>query len=87
MMFYVYLTRSEKLEQYYIGQTNDLRRRVEEHKTGLSTYTRRSDDWELVYYEAYTSRKLAMKRETKFKPRAKAFQELIKRVVDKSGEG
>ena len=87
MMFYVYLIRSNQLDQYYIGQTNDLRRRIDEHKTGMSKYTSRTDDWMLVYYEAYTSRSLAMKREKRLKPRARSFQELMKRVVDESGEG
>ena len=86
-MFYVYLIRSNQLDQYYIGQTNDLKRRVEEHKTGKSNYTSRANDWVLLYYEAYTSRRLAMKRESSLKPRARSFQELIKRVVDESGEG
>ena len=86
-MFYVYLVRSNQLDQYYIGQTNDLRKRIEQHKTGQSIYTSRVDDWELIYYEAYTSRSLAMLRERALKPRAKAFRELLKRVVDKDGEG
>ena len=86
-MFYVYVIYSEHLDLYYIGQTDDLKRRFAEHKTGKSTYTSQTTDWRLVYYEAYTSRKLAMNRERKLKPRARAFQELIKRMVDKSGEG
>ena len=86
-MFYVYIIYSKGLGQHYIGQTNDLKRRITEHKTGKSTYTRRTDDWNLIYYEAYISRKLAMNRESKLKPRAKAYQELIKRIVDKRGEG
>ena len=86
-MFYVYVIHSNLLDQYYIGQTNDLRRRIDEHKTGKSKYTKRIDDWELIYYEAYTSRSLAMKREKRLKPRARSFQELIKRIVDESGEG
>ena len=86
-MFYVYVLWSQNLRQFYIGQTNDLERRINEHKTGLSVFTSRSNDWILVYYEAYTSRKLAIMREMKLKPRAKAFQELKKRFIDESGEG
>jgi putative endonuclease len=86
-MFYVYVLHSEHLGQYYVGQTSDLRRRFKQHKTGESIYTKRSHDWNLVYYEAYTSRSLAMKRESRLKPRSRAFQELIKRIVDESGEG
>ena len=87
LMFYVYVVHSKKLSQFYIGQTNDLKRRFNEHITGRSTYTKRSDDWELIYYESFRTRSLAMKRERKLKPRSRAFQELLKRIIDKSGEG
>jgi putative endonuclease len=86
-MFYVYVIRSEQLGRYYIGQTSDLKRRIWQHKTGLSKYTSQATDWTIVYYEAYTSRSLAIRREMKLKPRARAFQELIKRIIDESGEG
>jgi putative endonuclease len=86
-MFYVYIIYSKHLGLYYVGQTDDLKRRITEHKTGRSTFTSRSDDWELIYFEAFTSRKLALNRERKLKPRARAFQELLKRIIDKSGEG
>ena len=86
-MYYVYIIRSQKLGQYYIGQTNDLKRRILEHKSGKSTFTSRASDWKLIYYEAFTSRGLAMQRENKLKPRGKAFVELLKRIIDKNGEG
>ena len=86
-MFYVYVIYSNKLDKYYIGQTNDLKRRIAEHLDGKSTYTSRSDDWILVYYEAFRSRKLAIKREIRLKPRSKAFTELLSRIVDENGEG
>lgn len=81
-MFYVYILYSASLSQYYVGQTNNLKRRYIEHKTGKSVYTSRTDDWKLIYYEAFTSRKLAMNREKKLKPRGKAFQELSKRIIN-----
>ena len=86
-MYYIYLIRSENLDQFYIGQTDDLRRRVEQHQNGESRWTKRADDWRLVYYEAYTSRKLAIIRERKLKNHARGYQELVKRVFEKSGEG
>ena len=86
-MYYVYIIYSQNLGQYYVGQTNDLRRRITEHKSGKSNFTSRSSDWELIYYEAFISRSLAMRRENKLKPRGKAFVELLKRVIDKNGEG
>ena len=86
-MFYVYLLHSNQLNQYYVGQTDDLRRRLSEHKTGLSGHTSKTSDWTLVYYEAYTSRKLAMARERRLKAHARGYQELLKRAIEKSGEG
>ena len=86
-MYYVYLIRSETLGQYYIGQTNDLRRRLQEHNSGESNWTSRAKDWKLIYYEAFTSRNLAMKREYKLKHNSRGKQELLKRVIEKSGEG
>ena len=86
-MYYVYIIHSKILNQYYIGQTNDLKRRIIEHKNGKSKSTSRTGDWKLVYYEAFTSRSLAMRRENKLKPRSKAFTELLKRIIDKNGEG
>ena len=80
-MFYVYLLYSKNSNQYYIGQTNNLQRRYVEHKTGKSVYTSRASDWELIYYEAFVSRRLAMRRENKLKPRGKAYQELLKRIT------
>ena len=86
-MYYVYLIRSESLDQFYIGQTDDLRRRIEQHQKGESEWTKRAEDWRLVYYEAFTSRKLAIIRERKLKTHARGYQELVKRVFEKSGEG
>ena len=81
-MFYVYLIESKKLDVVYVGQTDDLRRRFEQHKTGRSRYTSQTDDWRILYYEAYTSRSLAMKRERQLKRKAKGYHELLKRVRD-----
>lgn len=86
-MYYVYLIRSDSLNKNYIGQTDDLRRRMGEHLAGESKWTKRAKDWRLVYYEAFTSRKLAMNRERKLKAGARGYQELIKRVFEESGEG
>jgi len=33
-MFYVYILKSEKDGKLYIGYTNDLKRRLEEHNSG-----------------------------------------------------
>jgi len=57
-MYYVYLLKNQKLGITYVGYTNDLRRRIKEHTAKIP---------ELVYYEAYKSKKDARTRERMLK--------------------
>ena len=61
--YYVYVLRSSKDGNFYVGYCNDLKRRVGQHNDGQvqSTASRRPLD--LVYYEACRSQKDATKRE------------------------
>jgi len=68
-MFYVYIIKSEKTKTYYVGSTNNLYKRMEEHNSGRSKYTSRGIPWELIYYESYSTRSLAMKKEKVIKSR------------------
>jgi putative endonuclease len=52
-MYYVYIIYSKKLNKRYIGSTDDLKERLKRHNSGRSKYTSRSNDWVLVYYEAF----------------------------------
>jgi putative endonuclease len=65
-LFKVYILKS-KDGKCYIGQTNNLDRRLEEHKIGVSIWTRKYKDWELFYVEEYPTRAMAMKREKELK--------------------
>lgn len=67
-MFYVYTLRSVKNGRLYTGRTNDLKRRFREHneKRG-GVYTSRNAPFELIFYEAYTNKKDAVKAELFFK--------------------
>ena len=67
MFSYVYLLKSSKDGKFYIGCTNDLRRRLQEHNTGKSFATKSRLPLKLVYYEAYLHRKDADERELFFK--------------------
>ncbi len=53
-MYYVYVLRGPK--QFYIGSTNDLRRRLAEHEAGESSATKNRGPWKLIYYEASASK-------------------------------
>ncbi|MCZ6775449.1 MAG: GIY-YIG nuclease family protein [Ignavibacteria bacterium] len=59
----VYVLRSARDGNLYIGMTNDLKRRLKEHQQGKSTSTRHRRPFELIYAESFTSRVDAAKRE------------------------
>jgi len=68
-LFYVYILRTSG-NTLYTGQTNNLERRMKEHKSKNSQsakYTRNFDSFELVYSEEYKTRKSAMQREFQLK--------------------
>ncbi|MGK9478025.1 GIY-YIG nuclease family protein [Melioribacter sp. OK-6-Me] len=66
-MFYVYVLRSLKDNKRYIGLTNDIARRFSEHQRGLVKSTRNRRPFELTYYESFSQKSDAMKREKFFK--------------------
>ena len=80
-MHYVYLIKSLKHGQIYTGFTSDLRRRFDEHNSGLSKYTSSGIPWKLIYYEAYLSKEEALRRERSLKLRGNAYAQLRKRIV------
>lgn len=49
-MYYVYFLKSLKRGKPYIGYTNDLKRRLEEHNEGQSTYTNKYKPWRIETY-------------------------------------
>ena len=62
-MFYVYILESKCDNSFYIGQTEDLEKRLDFHNQGLSKYTSRKIPWHIVYFEEYKTRTEAIKRE------------------------
>jgi predicted GIY-YIG superfamily endonuclease len=69
MKYFVYILRTSS-NTLYIGQTNNLEKRLKEHQSKSSKsakYVRYFDSVELVYSEKYLSRKEAMQREVQLK--------------------
>ena len=83
-MFFVYVLKSKKDKNLYIGYTNDLKRRFEEHNQGKSKSTKSRVPFVLLYYEAYSSERDAKKREKNLKLRSRALAQLKKRLEDTS---
>ncbi len=79
-MHYVYLLRSKVKSNFYVGSTSDLRRRLQQHNDGLNRSTRFGVPWEVIYYEAFPTKALAMDREYKLKHYGRGLVELKKRL-------
>jgi putative endonuclease len=79
-MFYVYILQSIKDGQIYIGYSNNLRRRIEEHNSGKNKSTKYRKPFKLVYYEAYQSQVDAKNRETNLKLFGRALGGLKRRI-------
>ena len=79
-MFYVYVIKSKKDSSIYVGYTEDLIRRMKEHNTGKSIYTKNKYPYEIVYYEAYKSKSDAKFRENNLKRFAQAYSKLKMRL-------
>ena len=84
-MHYVYVLRSVKLKELYIGQTNDLKRRLVEHNSGKNISTKHKAPFQLVYYEAYRAQADAKHRENMLKHFAAGYKELRKRIKNSLG--
>ena len=66
--FYVYILTNWKNTVLYIGMTNDLKRRVFEHKEKLiEGFTKRYNLTKLVYYEVAATAEAAITREKQLK--------------------
>ncbi|MCR4326940.1 MAG: GIY-YIG nuclease family protein [Candidatus Roizmanbacteria bacterium] len=78
-MFYIYILRTSA-NTLYIGQTNNLERRLKEHfdkKSKAAKYTRSFETLTLVYQEKYETRAEAMRREAQLKRLPKSAKEKL----------
>ena len=64
--FYVYIM-TNRSKTLYTGMTNNLERRVAEHRAGLSKFTAKYEMKKLVYYEAVSDPGSAITREKEIK--------------------
>ncbi len=67
MIWYTYALYSKNLDKFYIGSTNDLKRRLKEHKRGKTHTTLRMKDYIVIYCEICLAKKDAQKRERQLK--------------------
>jgi len=73
-MYYIYVLENIKRKEFYIGYTEDLKRRINQHQY-------KKTDFRLIYYEAYSIEKSARSREKKLKYYGSAWRALKKRIT------
>ena len=66
-MYYVYVLRSLKNGRLYVGCTNNLERRIQEHNTGQSKYTSLTKPFKIIHQEEFNDLSSARKREKMLK--------------------
>ena len=67
-MFYVYILTNKTNHMLYIGMTNDIKRRIFEHKSEMiEGFSKRYHTHKLVYFEEYGSPTEAISREKQLK--------------------
>ena len=79
MDYSVYILRTSS-NTLYIGQTNNLEKRLKEHRNKTSKsakYIRYFPSFELVYHKVHPTRTKAMRREAQLKKWSKAKKEAI----------
>jgi len=79
-MFYLYVLKSKKDNNLYIGSTNNLQRRLSEHNDGKVLSTKGRRPFELRYYESYFNENDARKREYSLKKDGRALFQLKIRI-------
>jgi len=81
-MYYVYVLKSKKDKQLYIGYTSNLKERLKQHNEKKTYSTRQRIPFKLAYYEAFSAQKDALIREKQLKQFKSAYGQLKKRIAN-----
>ncbi|WP_167619537.1 GIY-YIG nuclease family protein [Maribellus sediminis] len=67
MTYYLYILQSEKNGRYYVGSTQNVNERLQQHNWSRTPSTKSGTPWKLVYTEEFSDRSLAIQREYEIK--------------------
>lgn len=79
-MFYVYAIKSTVRNYIYVGMTNNINRRIEEHNNGKNRSTKAYKPFVLIYSEECNTREHAREREIYLK--SGVGKEFLKRLIE-----
>jgi putative endonuclease len=81
-MFTVYILYSQAFDSFYIGYSQDIERRIDEHNAGLTQSTKAKRPWKIVYTEQLPDFKSAVARERFLKnQKNKSFYKRISGMI------
>ena len=60
-MFFVYILEAQESKRFYIGQTNNLAKRIKRHNQGRNLSTRAFIPWNLKWWKDYQTRAEAVR--------------------------
>jgi putative endonuclease len=78
MIYFVYILYSPSTNHFYVGHTNNIDKRIEQHNAGRTISTKRGRPWTVVYKEDFPSKAAAYNRELEIKSiKSKVFIEKL----------
>jgi putative endonuclease len=80
-MYFLYILKSEKLEKYYVGISQNPELRLQYHNTIEKGFTSRYRPWKLVFKQEFESRNVAQQKENMIKKWKS--KEIIRKVISK----
>ena len=81
-MYHTYILYSSKLDLYYVGHTENIKIRLEQHRSGESKFTSKANDWVIKYSKQFETRELA--REEEFSIKRKKSRKYIEWLIQSS---
>jgi putative endonuclease len=85
-MYYVYFIRSQADGSVYVGMTENIEKRLETHNSGDVRSTKGKKPYRLVYLEGYINKRIARKREIRFKKSWQTKKEVLDRIAEQESE-
>lgn len=79
-MHFAYIIKSKTHNFFYIGSTDNLKRRIGEHNNGKSKFTSKFKPFKCVYLEGYATKEDALDREKSLKYFGKVYAQLKRRI-------
>jgi putative endonuclease len=77
---YLYILKSEKLDRFYIGSSdNPERRLINQHNKGFVKATKAGIPWEIVFQQKYVD--LVMARKIEYKLKTYKSRKIIEKII------